>query len=223
MNGILIVDKPQDFTSFDVVAKLRGILGERRLGHGGTLDPLATGVLPVFAGTATRAVDLLPRAAKRYTAHIRFGLRTDTGDLTGAVLAEDGRRPARAALEDAAASLLGAGEQIPPMYSAVRVQGKHLYELARAGKTVERAARPIEITRFDILDWDEGAGECTADIACSKGTYIRSLARDFGEALQSGAYLSALCRTRIGPYLLTDALDVEGWKNVLRNQFKPEA
>ncbi len=200
MNGILVVDKPAGFTSFDVIAKLRGMLGERRLGHGGTLDPMATGVLPVFAGAATKAVDLLPNGRKRYVATVRLGVKTDTGDVTGAVVAQDDRRADLSVLQRAADSFRGAGEQIPPMVSAVRVDGKRLYELARAGKTVERAPRPIEIYSIAVSALDEAAGTFTLDVECSKGTYIRTLAEDVAAKCGCLASLAALRRTMSAGY-----------------------
>ena len=205
MDGILIVDKPEGFTSFDVIAKLRGILRERRLGHGGTLDPMATGVLPVFAGAATKAVDLLPDATKRYTARVQLGARTDTGDRTGETVETSAARPDPGAIRAAAASLIGKSEQVPPMVSAVRVNGKRLYELAREGKTVERAARPIEIFSCEASDFDVGAGRFTLDVACSKGTYIRTLAEDLAARCGALGHLAALRRTESAGYALPQA------------------
>ncbi|MEG2939153.1 MAG: tRNA pseudouridine(55) synthase TruB, partial [Oscillospiraceae bacterium] len=182
MNGILIVDKPGGFTSFDVIAKLRGVLNERRIGHGGTLDPMATGVLPVFVGIATRAADLLPNEKKRYTATVRMGIRTDTADITGSIIEQNDCVATREQLESATRSLTGAISQIPPMYSAIQVDGKRLYDLARQGKTVERQARKIEIYKIEILDFNEFKREFTIDVICSKGTYIRTLAEDIASA-----------------------------------------
>ncbi|MEG2259483.1 MAG: tRNA pseudouridine(55) synthase TruB, partial [Oscillospiraceae bacterium] len=192
MNGILIVDKPGGFTSFDVIAKLRGVLNERRIGHGGTLDPMATGVLPVFVGIATRAADLLPNEKKRYTATVRMGIRTDTADVTGRIIEQNDCVATRVQLESATRSLTGAISQIPPMYSAIQVDGKRLYDLARQGKTVERQARKIEIYKIEILDFNEFKREFTIDVICSKGTYIRTLAEDIASAAGCIAALSAL-------------------------------
>ena len=193
--GVLCVDKPQGFTSFDVVAKVRGIARTRRIGHAGTLDPMATGVLPLFLGRATKAVDLLPQQGKRYTAAIQLGLETDTWDVTGQILS---RRPAavtRQQLEEALARYRGEFAQLPPMYSAVQVGGKRLYELARKGLEVERAPRQVCIHRLELLEWEEAAGRLTLEVDCSKGTYIRSLAHDLGRDLGCGGTLAALRRT----------------------------
>ncbi len=193
--GVLCVDKPQGFTSFDVVAKVRGIARTRRIGHAGTLDPMATGVLPLFLGRATKAVDLLPQQGKRYTAVIQLGLETDTWDVTGRELC---RRPVEVSPEQLHRALdryRGEFSQLPPMYSAVQVGGKRLYELARKGLEVERAPRTVRIDRLDLLDWDGAAGRLTLDVACSKGTYIRSLAQDLGRDLGCGGTLAALRRT----------------------------
>lgn len=205
MNGILVLDKPQGFTSFDAIAWLRGILGERRLGHGGTLDPIATGVLPVFAGTATRAADLLPNARKRYSATVRLGVRTDTGDRTGAAIEWNDRRASLSTLQEAARGFLGPGEQIPPMVSAVKVDGKRLYELARAGKTVARKPRPVEIFSIEVSGYDSGAGTFRLDVECSKGTYIRTLAEDLAARCGCLACLTALRRTMSAGFTLAQA------------------
>lgn len=195
MNGVLVIDKPQDFTSFDVVAKLRGILKERRLGHGGTLDPMATGVLPVFIGTATRAIDLIPRDRKRYRAGIQLGLKTDTGDMTGNVIAQSDVRLTRTSFETAMRAFLGKTSQIPPMMSAVKIDGKRLYALARQGITVERRPREIEIFEIKLLAFDGDINRVAIDVACSKGTYIRTLAEDIAEAAGGLGTLFSLRRT----------------------------
>ncbi len=216
MNGILIADKPAGFTSFDLIAKLRGVLQERRLGHGGTLDPMATGVLPVFVGTATKAADLLPNGRKRYIAQVRLGVKTDSGDCTGSPVAQDDRRVPLPALQAAAREFLGAGEQIPPMVSAVRVQGRRLYELARAGQTVARKARPIEIYSIGV---SPAAGEpARADglperfmleVECSRGTYIRTLAEDIAARCGCLATLAGLRRTMSAGFTLAQAHPLE--------------
>ncbi|MEG2083411.1 MAG: tRNA pseudouridine(55) synthase TruB, partial [Oscillospiraceae bacterium] len=195
MNGIIIVDKPAGYTSFDVIAKLRGILGERRLGHGGTLDPMATGVLPVFAGNATKAVDFLPDETKRYTATVRLGILTDTGDITGTITEKSDKNCTLQELECALCSFVGAQKQVPPMYSAIKKDGKRLYELARKGKTVEREPRNIEITELRLVDFDESVREFAIDVLCSKGTYIRTLAEDIAASMGLVAALCALRRT----------------------------
>ncbi|MEA5049873.1 MAG: tRNA pseudouridine(55) synthase TruB [Oscillospiraceae bacterium] len=200
MNGILVVDKPADFTSFDVVAKLRGMLRERRMGHGGTLDPMATGVLPVFIGEATKFADLDPDRTKTYRASVRLGIKTDTGDVTGTVTAVGGARPAREQLERALADCVGERMQLPPMYSAVKVNGKKLYEYARAGREVERTPRPVTIYGAALTGWSPD--EFSFEVRCSKGTYVRTLAEELCEGLGARGALSALCRTQSGSFSL---------------------
>ncbi len=203
MNGILVMDKPAGFTSFDVVAKLRGILGTRKLGHGGTLDPMATGVLPVFAGTAAKAVDMQPNQDKTYEAVILLGTRTDTGDITGTVL-ENGRSEIdEPALAAALQAFTGPQRQTPPMYSAVKVAGRPLYDYARAGQEVARKSRDITIYGIERLGEsaeDRAAGRFAVRVRCSKGTYIRVLAEDIGASLGTCATLYALRRTAAGVF-----------------------
>ena len=193
MQGILIVDKPTDWTSFDVIAKLRGILGTRKLGHSGTLDPMATGVLPVFCGGASKAVDLQLDHTKAYRAVLRLGQRTDTGDVTGTVLET---APVTAGEQELLAVLpqfLGPRMQTPPMYSAVKINGQPLYKLAREGKTVERKARPIEI--LDIrYEGSPAENEYALTVKCSKGTYIRVLLEEIAEAMGRWKACSPACR-----------------------------
>ena len=193
--GILCIDKPQDWTSFDVVAKCRGITKCRKLGHGGTLDPMATGVLPLFFGRAVKATALMPVEEKRYRAEIRFGLTTDTQDITGKVLSESGAPVTREALEAALATQRGEIKQLPPMFSAVWVDGKRLYDLARKGKEVERPLRDVTVHRLELLDFNEAERTCAIDVTCSKGTYIRTICHDLGAALGCGGVLTGLCRT----------------------------
>ena len=180
--GILPVDKPAGWTSFDVIAKLRGVLATRKLGHSGTLDPMATGVLPVFVGMAAKAVDLQPDHDKAYRAEVRFGLATDTGDVTGTPVATGENLPDAAAVEKALAAFVGPQMQTPPMYSAVKIGGVPLYKLARQGKTVERAARPVTFYRLELVE-QTAADRFVIDIECSKGTYVRTLVEDLGAAL----------------------------------------
>lgn len=204
MQGILIVNKPQDFTSFDVVAKLRGICATRKIGHGGTLDPMATGVLPVFIGGAVKAVDMQTNETKAYTATLRLGLRTDTGDITGIV---QETAPVTATEQDLLRVLpqfVGAQQQLPPMYSAVKINGQPLYKAARRGETVQRTPRSIEILSIEYLGCP-APNDYTLHIRCSKGTYIRTLLEDIGAALGTPATMSALCRTQNGPYTLEKA------------------
>lgn len=195
MDGILCMDKPAGFTSFDVVAKLRGITRVRRMGHSGTLDPMATGVLPVFLGRATRAIDLIPNHDKSYRAGFRLGETTDTLDSTGTVLSRQESRVSWEELEAALAGFRGEISQLPPMYSAVRVDGKRLYQLAREGKTVERTPRTVTIYRLELEDFDPKAQEGILQVDCSKGTYIRSLCDDLGKVLGTGGVMTALIRT----------------------------
>lgn len=203
MNGIILVDKPQDWTSHDVVAKLRGVLHERRIGHSGTLDPLATGLLVVFVGRATRAVEFAEADSKEYLAGLRLGVSTDTQDITGNIVAESAALPDEAALREALGRFIGDVEQIPPMYSAIKIGGKKLYELARRGESVERAPRKITVSAIDIAGRD--GDDYILNISCSKGTYVRTLCSDIGEALGCGACMSSLRRTRAGVFSVDDA------------------
>ena len=203
MNGILLVDKPQDWTSHDVVAKLRGVFGERRIGHSGTLDPLATGLLVVFLGRATKAVEFSEAAEKEYVAHLRLGLETDTQDITGTVLRTSSEVPDRSALEAVLPQFRGEICQLPPMYSAIKVNGKKLYEIARKGGEVERQSRQITIHELTLLG--EENGDYLLRVRCSKGTYIRTLCHDIGQALGCGGVMTALRRTQIGGYDIRDA------------------
>lgn len=203
MNGILLVDKPPDFTSHDVVAKLRGMLHERRIGHSGTLDPMATGLLVVFVGRATRAVEFAESDEKEYIAGIRTGLATDTQDISGKVLSSCGHRPAREEFAAALPAFLGEQQQIPPMYSAIKIGGKKLCDLARKGIEVERRPRTITIHALELLG--ENNGDFLLRVACSKGTYVRTLADDIGRKLGTGAALSSLRRTRAGAFSVENA------------------
>ncbi len=202
--GILIVDKPADWTSQDVVSKLRGVFHEKRIGHGGTLDPMATGVLPIFVGRATRAVVFFESAEKEYIAGLRLGVVTDTQDTTGTVLAQ---APVTVTREEVAAALsmfLGAQQQLPPMYSAVKIGGQKLYELARKGREVARKPRDIVLHQLELLD---GAGEhYTFRVRCSKGTYVRTLCHDLGQKLGCGGCMESLRRTAAGSYTLDQAV-----------------
>ena len=207
-NGIIVIDKPQDWTSHDVVAKLRGLLRERRIGHAGTLDPMATGVLPVFVGRATRAVEFAAEAGKEYIAGCKLGVITDTQDVTGTVLEKRPVTAAREQVEAAMAQFRGDILQVPPMYSALKVEGKKLYELARKGKEVERQPRPIHISAFELLD-ELGEDEYLVRIGCSKGTYVRTLCHDLGQTLGCGGVMSSLRRTKSAGFTLNDALTLE--------------
>ena len=202
-DGILIIDKPTGWTSMDVCAKLRGVLGERRMGHSGTLDPMATGLLVVFAGRATRAVSFSENHTKCYEAHLRLGFTTDTQDTTGTVLSRSECAVSRAELEAVLPQFRGDILQVPPMYSALKVDGKKLYEIARRGGEVARQARPVTIEELTVLG--EADGDYVLRVRCSKGTYIRTLCHDIGAALGCGGVMSALRRTEVGAYRVRDA------------------
>ena len=207
MDGIVIVDKPQDWTSQDVTARLRRVFNTRRIGHGGTLDPMATGVLPVFVGRATRGVEFFEHAEKTYEAVLRLGLTTDTEDVTGTVLTE---APVSATDEQIAETLeafRGNIMQVPPMYSALKVNGQKLCDLARKGKTVERQPRPITIHELTLLE--RGENTLHLRVRCSKGTYIRTLCKDIGEALGCGGCMERLRRVQAGEYTITEAVPLQ--------------
>ena len=206
-NGILVIDKSAGWTSQDVAAKLRGVFHERRVGHGGTLDPMATGVLPVFIGRATRAAEFLESAEKEYVAGLRLGVVTDTQDTSGTVLETNPVCVTRAQLEAALRQFLGPIEQIPPMYSAIKINGQKLYELARRGQEVARRPRSITIHALELLE-GEGA-DWTVRVRCSKGTYVRTLCHDLGRALGCGGCMSSLRRTRAGSFTLAQAVTMQ--------------
>lgn len=207
--GILIVDKPAGWTSHDVVAKLRGICATKKVGHGGTLDPMATGVLPVFVGGAVKAVDLAPNQNKAYHAEVCFGMATDTGDITGAVLEQADVSVTREQVLDILPRFLGPQTQLPPMYSAVKVDGRPLYHYARKGQQVKRKVRAITVHSIELLDRPAAEKRFWLAVACSKGTYIRTLVEDVGKALGVPATLSALRRTRAGVFAEEEAHTLE--------------
>jgi tRNA pseudouridine55 synthase len=214
LHGYLVIDKPGGWTSFDVVARARRILGEKRIGHAGTLDPAATGVLPLAVGAATKTLEFLTDASKTYLADITFGVETDSQDIEGRVTRISDASTLNA--DDVTAVLrqmLGPQEQIPPMHSAIKIGGQKLYELARRGEEIERPPRPVTFHTLELCRWESPIA--TVLIDCSKGTYIRSLARDLGEALGTGAYLSNLVRTRSGPFTLDDAITISELENLL--------
>ena len=208
MQGILIVDKPAGWTSFDVIAKMRGVLGTRKLGHSGTLDPMATGVLPVFCGGASKAVDLQLNHDKTYRATLRLGSRTDTGDITGTVLETRPVTAGEAELKEILPRFVGPQMQVPPMYSAVKVNGQPLYKAARQGLTVERKARPIEVYGI-AYEGSPVPGEYTLTVRCSKGTYIRTLLEEIAQGMGQLGAMSALRRTRAGLFTEADAHTLE--------------
>lgn len=207
-NGIILIDKPQDWTSMDVCGKLRRLLKEKRVGHAGTLDPMATGVLTVFVGRATRGVEFAESGFKEYHATLRLGMETDTQDTTGTTLSTSALRPTREEIEAVLPPFRGDIMQIPPMFSALKRNGKKLYELARKGKTVEREPRPVTIFKLDLgeqlseTDW-------RLVIRCSKGTYIRTLCHDIGQALGCGGVMASLRRVEAAGYTLSDCVTLE--------------
>lgn len=215
MDGILNIDKPLGKTSFGVVAFIRRLTGERRVGHAGTLDPQATGVLLVCLGRATRVVEFLMDSAKTYRAEIELGVTTDSYDAEGAVVrCGDASGVTREHVEAALAAFLGPIEQTPPMYSALKRGGRPLYELARAGITVERRRRRVEVHRMDLVAWRPPL--VTVEVECSKGTYIRSLAHDLGQALGCGASLRSLARLACGPFNVAGALSLVEFEDAVR-------
>ena len=207
MDGIVIVDKPQDWTSQDVTARLRRVFNTRRIGHGGTLDPMATGVLPVFVGRATRGVEFFEHAEKTYETVLRLGLTTDTEDITGTVLTETPVSVTDEQVEAALAAFRGQIMQIPPMYSALKVNGQKLCDLARKGKTVERQPRPITIHELTLLERTENT--LRLRVRCSKGTYIRTLCKDIGEQLGCGGCMESLRRVSAGEYTIDEAVPLQ--------------
>ena len=220
MNGIVIIDKPAGWTSQDVVSKLRGVLHERRIGHGGTLDPMATGVLPVFVGRGTRAVEFFEHAEKTYETVLHLGITTDTEDITGTVLKTNDISISKEVFLSVLEQFRGEIQQIPPMYSALKVNGQKLCDLARKGKEVERNPRTITIHNLECLDFDGTFARLR--VACSKGTYIRTLCKDIGQALGCGGCMESLRRVTAGAYTIEEAVplqtlvDAENPENYLR-------
>ena len=207
MDGIVIVDKPQGWTSQDVTARLRRVFGTRRIGHGGTLDPMATGVLPVFVGRATRAVEFFEHAEKTYETVLRLGITTDTEDMTGTVLTEENVSFTEEQLQETLTAFRGEILQVPPMYSALKVNGQKLCDLARKGKTVERQPRPITIHELTLVE--RGENTLRLRVRCSKGTYIRTLCKDIGEKLGCGGCMESLRRVAAGEYTIDEAVPLQ--------------
>lgn len=222
MTGIIVLDKPASMTSYTAVARLRRITGEKKAGHTGTLDPMATGVLPVMLGGATRFTELLPCRGKGYRAGIKLGLTTDTLDITGRIIAEKLVSRSADDFKQALKRFEGKSLQIPPMYSALNKDGVRLYELARKGIEVERTPREIEIYTVILLSADEANGEYEIDVQCSEGTYIRSLAADIGERLGCGAVLSSLRRTLANGFTLDGAVSLDRLEEAARNGELPK-
>lgn len=215
INGVINIYKIKGFTSHDVVAKLRGIVRQKKIGHTGTLDPDATGVLPVCLGSATKLCDMLTDKAKEYIAKVRLGVTTDTQDMTGTILSEKNVDVTEEQVTVAIQSFVGDYEQIPPMYSALKVNGKKLYELAREGKEIERKARPVTIHYIEILEMS--FPEITIKVGCSKGTYIRTLCHDLGEKLGCGAAMASLERTKSGQFTKETAITLAELEEKLRD------
>ena len=218
MDGILNINKPWGKTSFSIVAMVRRLTGERRVGHAGTLDPAAIGVLPVCLGRGTRIIEFLVDATKTYRAEIQFGTTTDTYDGAGSVVSTgDPSGISREGLESALSSFRGPIWQTPPMYSAVKYHGRPLYELARAGITVERRSRLARVDRLELIEWQPPVA--TIEVDCGKGTYIRSLAHDLGQSLGCGAFLQSLVRSRYGVFKLADAVSVPQLEEACRRGY----
>ena len=207
MNGIVIVDKPQDWTSQDVTARLRRVFNTRRIGHGGTLDPMATGVLPVFVGRATRGVEFFEHAKKTYEATLQLGVTTDTEDIFGEILTRREVHISETEFSSILPAFRGKIMQVPPMYSALKINGQKLVDLARKGKTVERQPREIEIFELTLLEFNGDTARLR--VRCSKGTYIRTLCKDIGEALGCGGCMAALRRVQAGEYTIEEAVPLQ--------------
>jgi tRNA pseudouridine55 synthase len=216
LDGVLVAAKPSGPTSHDVVALVRRLSSTRRVGHGGTLDPFAAGVLPVFLGRATRLVEYHLGSNKQYRATICFGATSTTDDIDGERTPVAGPAIPRSAVEAAMAAMTGHQRQVPPAYSAVQIGGRRAYQMARAGESVELPEREVEIHRFDLVEWDDADATrpvAIAEVECSAGTYVRALARDLGARLDSGAYLGALVRTASGTFRLEDAVTYEALRD----------
>ena len=207
-NGVLLIDKAQDWTSMDVCAKLRGILKTKKVGHAGTLDPMATGVLPVFVGSATKAVSFAENGDKEYIAGLRLGVTTDTQDTSGNVLERRETSVSRESLEAVLPRFTGEIQQIPPMYSAIKINGQKLYELARKGTEIQRSSRNITIFELELLEQTDD-GDWTLRVRCSKGTYVRTLCHDIGQALGCGGCMSSLRRTMAAGFTLAESHTLE--------------
>lgn len=207
LNGVIAVNKPMDYTSFDVIAVMRGLLGQRKIGHCGTLDPNATGVLPLLLGNATKAQDIVPNHDKEYTAGFKLGMTSDTLDIWGKILTEEKSKVTKAQAEEALKKFVGEIEQIPPMYSAVQIDGKRLYDLAREGKEVERQSRRVTVYSAELLAFDEETQSGKLRIKCSKGTYIRTIIDDLGRELGCGGIMTSLERTSACGYTIDEAVD----------------
>lgn len=209
MNGIICVNKPKDWTSFDVVAKVRGMARTKKVGHAGTLDPMATGVLPLFFGNATKACDVMPNDDKGYIATFKLGMTTNTLDITGDIETQKESNVTLDELKNVLSEFVGEIEQVPPMFSAIQVNGRRLYDIARTGEVVERKARKVIIEKLKLIDFNEDAQTGVIEVLCSKGTYIRSLSSDIGEKLGVGATLTDLQRHIVGNFTLDDCYTLD--------------
>lgn len=209
MNGIILLDKPSGMTSFDAVSFVRRTVQEKKAGHAGTLDPMATGVLPIFLGEATKAVSLLTNQDKKYTALLRLGVTTDTGDITGKVLTNSDVNVNEEDVKEAVKSFKGTIKQIPPMYSAIKINGRHLYDIARQGKEVERTEREITVYDIAVRASGEQSSDYILDVSCSKGTYIRTLCEDIGAKLGCGGTMAALRRTSAAGFDISQCVTTE--------------
>jgi tRNA pseudouridine55 synthase len=218
LDGVLVIDKPAGITSHDVVDEVRRRLGSKKVGHGGTLDPGATGVLVIGVGRATRFLTYSQQAPKRYTAVAVFGASTTTQDASGRIVSGDGADIGREDVERVAKEFTGTIEQVPPMVSAVKIGGERLYRKARRGEDVDRTARPVTIYRLDVTDFDADGPRATIDVRCSAGTYVRTLVHDIGARIGCGAYLESLRRTEAGGFRLSDAITLDG---VARDRLRP--
>ena len=214
MDGVIVINKPAEFTSFDVVAVMRGVAKTKKVGHTGTLDPMATGVLPLLFGSATKAQSLLPDSTKEYEAEFKLGLTTDTLDVWGTVQSEKPVNVTQQDIQNILPEFTGDILQLPPMYSAVQQDGKRLYELARQGIVVQREKRQVNISLLQMLEYNENTHTGKLRIACSKGTYIRTLIDDIGVRLNCGGIMTSLCRTKACGYTLNDAVTLEQAKQL---------
>lgn len=214
MDGVIVINKPAEFTSFDVVAVMRGVAKTKKVGHTGTLDPMATGVLPLLFGSATKAQSLLPDSTKEYEAEFKLGLTTDTLDVWGTVQSEKTVNVTQQDIQNILPEFTGDILQLPPMYSAVQQDGKRLYELARQGIVVQREKRQVNISLLQLLEYNENTHTGKLRIACSKGTYIRTLIDDIGVRLNCGGIMTSLCRTKACGYTLNDAVTLEQAKQL---------
>lgn len=217
MNGLILIDKPKDFTSFDVVAVMRRLANQKKAGHTGTLDPNATGVLPILLGSATKAQDLITNHDKTYVAHFKLGLTSNTLDAWGEINAEFDKKADLDSVKNALLSFKGEIEQLPPMFSAVQINGQRLYDLARQGIEVERKSRRVTVYDIELLDFDEKKQEGKFKISCSKGTYIRTIIDDMGKLLQTGAIMTDLVRTKACGFDIESCITLEKAKELAQN------